>query len=606
MSADRELFKKRVIDENNIEIMKYIASQKNVSTAVDVQTYIKENFKVIVKAGPILAFMKGEFEVPKKVSSMEFYKQMLVNEYKKTRKQHSETTIKVTALKQSVTRRKYSDADFHAVLKLKGTMQIIEAVAKFPHMNRNVISGIWNGKILSKAETLAAVPEIVKKVVEPKTCKISKCPVTIYKDGFCMKCYGIENNIIFCKKPGCDSVLLNDKYKTCNAHRKQGKEVIIPRKDQSRCVKCNVVFDNFMVYNNTKLSMKCKHCHEVSRASDLRRPKRIKKDYARDPVKRAQWKKLYNSMKKYEVYRKKKIEAIGIDEYRRINAENAANWRKANGKQPKKYSVSMHKTNAFRRGLDFDLSTIEAQNLIDADCFYCSTKGPGGIDRLYNEGPYTKENSVSCCNNCNMMKHCMDPLSFYSKICVILGESDDYSYFNDYTGWDYKNYNKLMTEKGKPLEISAKEYNAIKSRDCYICKKSSTAKHINGIDRYDNSIGYTKDNCRPCCADCNYMKKDMNYEDFVEHAEKIYKNFPEMDFDPSKIQTKPIVKNDKKKTKDEMLKHNEARKIVRDKHMEEKYDEENFMKEEQKRKEAYRKSRGYDKLLSRLPSSSRD
>lgn len=38
----------------------------------------------------------------------------------------------------------------------------------------------------------------------------------------------------------------------------------------------------------------------------------------------------------------------------------------------------------------------------------------------------------------------------------------------------------------------------------------------NGIDRIDSSIGYTKDNCVPCCTECNYAKSDMQYQEFID------------------------------------------------------------------------------------------
>jgi hypothetical protein len=37
----------------------------------------------------------------------------------------------------------------------------------------------------------------------------------------------------------------------------------------------------------------------------------------------------------------------------------------------------------------------------------------------------------------------------------------------------------------------------------------------NGIDRQDNSAGYTPENAVPCCAPCNRAKKDMGLHDFL-------------------------------------------------------------------------------------------
>lgn len=43
---------------------------------------------------------------------------------------------------------------------------------------------------------------------------------------------------------------------------------------------------------------------------------------------------------------------------------------------------------------------------------------------------------------------------------------------------------------------------------CYYCgKKYITNGHLLGIDRVDNTLGYTETNCVPCCGICNYMKR---------------------------------------------------------------------------------------------------
>lgn len=46
---------------------------------------------------------------------------------------------------------------------------------------------------------------------------------------------------------------------------------------------------------------------------------------------------------------------------------------------------------------------------------------------------------------------------------------------------------------------------------------------FNGIDRKDSSIGYIEENCVSCCKECNYMKRDMSVNDFIDHIKKILK-----------------------------------------------------------------------------------
>jgi len=45
----------------------------------------------------------------------------------------------------------------------------------------------------------------------------------------------------------------------------------------------------------------------------------------------------------------------------------------------------------------------------------------------------------------------------------------------------------------------------------------------NGLDRVDNAVGYTVDNCVPCCAICNRGKNSMGYNDFIEYISDLIK-----------------------------------------------------------------------------------
>lgn len=44
---------------------------------------------------------------------------------------------------------------------------------------------------------------------------------------------------------------------------------------------------------------------------------------------------------------------------------------------------------------------------------------------------------------------------------------------------------------------------------------------VNGIDRVDSKIGYTQNNCTPCCQQCNYSKLDYSVDEFIAHCLKI-------------------------------------------------------------------------------------
>ena len=68
---------------------------------------------------------------------------------------------------------------------------------------------------------------------------------------------------------------------------------------------------------------------------------------------------------------------------------------------------------------------------------------------------------------------------------------------------------------------------------CVYCNFKST-ETVNGIDRVDNSIGYTISNCVSCCSTCNYMKCALNVNTFIKicsHVSGIHYNEGQINYD---------------------------------------------------------------------------
>jgi hypothetical protein len=59
---------------------------------------------------------------------------------------------------------------------------------------------------------------------------------------------------------------------------------------------------------------------------------------------------------------------------------------------------------------------------------------------------------------------------------------------------------------------------------CIYCNIEGTEESPNGIDRIDNSVGYTSENSKSCCSMCNQMKHSYSKEDFLNQCEKIVLN----------------------------------------------------------------------------------
>lgn len=71
-----------------------------------------------------------------------------------------------------------------------------------------------------------------------------------------------------------------------------------------------------------------------------------------------------------------------------------------------------------------------------------------------------------------------------------------------------------------PFNLSELEVFQLIEKECHYC--GAEANPTNGIDRADNSRGYTQGNVVTACSICNYAKRDMTYAGFKAWVEKIY------------------------------------------------------------------------------------
>lgn len=74
--------------------------------------------------------------------------------------------------------------------------------------------------------------------------------------------------------------------------------------------------------------------------------------------------------------------------------------------------------------------------------------------------------------------------------------------------------------------LTFEEYENLIKLPCYLCGEPVISVHSgHGIDRLDNSIGYTSNNCRSCCGVCNKMKESLSIDDFIVRIKKVLKNY---------------------------------------------------------------------------------
>lgn len=88
--------------------------------------------------------------------------------------------------------------------------------------------------------------------------------------------------------------------------------------------------------------------------------------------------------------------------------------------------------------------------------------------------------------------------------------------------------------------LSPTEFASLVSQECAYCgaeprprffsvwihKERRSERHeskerLNGIDRVNNAIGYTRENSVSCCGTCNRLKADMSLDEFMAHIAKI-------------------------------------------------------------------------------------
>ena len=133
---------------------------------------------------------------------------------------------------------------------------------------------------------------------------------------------------------------------------------------------------------------------------------------------------------------------------------------------------------------------------------------------------------------CNFIKGSLDEITFYRRVEHILtyngliegGELFPNAFANHLSS-GYSNCRSRAIKKQFEFELTEEQFHTLKKNECYLCGKKKDEHHINGIDRFDNNIGYVLENCRTCCGECNYMKRDYDYDSFMEKLKLIYQKY---------------------------------------------------------------------------------
>ena len=99
--------------------------------------------------------------------------------------------------------------------------------------------------------------------------------------------------------------------------------------------------------------------------------------------------------------------------------------------------------------------------------------------------------------------------------------------------YQYQKYMESAKKRNYEFILTLDEFALLIQSSCYYCgiepyrdvSVKRTGKFlVNGIDRIDNTLGYSKENCVACCTTCNSAKGSLSQSEFIEWAHRLSTN----------------------------------------------------------------------------------
>jgi len=212
---------------------------------------------------------------------------------------------------------------------------------------------------------------------------------------------------------------------------------------------------------------------------------------------------------------------------------------------PQMTRLKGYKRLAADSGVPFALTDSEAFALMRGTCFGCGKAGGedgNGISRLRDwtgfsdeekrrarksfMGPFSRQNCITACAACNLMKGARSVRSFVEACRTIathrnLGDFGRYpSRFRDNTSRRSRSsYITKSSTHTKTHSLTNAQFAAIVAQPCAYCGKPPSKTHHNGLDRLDSDDRvYRLDAVVSCCGDCNVMKYKHDLDVFLAHC----------------------------------------------------------------------------------------
>lgn len=276
---------------------------------------------------------------------------------------------------------------------------------------------------------------------------------------------------------------------------------------------------------------RCLKCREKD-DKQKRKPENVKKNNKRQRENQY-WKKY--------VEKKRREDEEGYLVHRALTHKAWVARNKDHVKRWSKMNVGVRLTGAKQqarvKGIAWTVTDEVCKAMVKAPCAYCHcpvTDTLHGITRMDTDAEYSVENCVTSCKQCTFVKKCLDPGTFIERcrhVSFLHGDvgalyPESFKANNSAT---YGSYAVRANEKELSFELTPEEYAALVNGGCHYCHRKTEGGHINGIDRKDNALGYSLDNCVTCCADCNHSKANMGDADFIEHCKAVARAWVDKD-----------------------------------------------------------------------------
>ena len=366
---------------------------------------------------------------------------------------------------------------------------------------------------------------------------------------------------------GCRNTMpIGSDYKKCEDCRQLEREKDQKKRDnaiqQNRiltdetsakyCNSCgNLHPREYFVGDKMQETVTCRNCRENDKLQNTRRDKEHRRKQGREydakesrkkskkEWKAANWEKVVQVWRNYRIRQREKDETSFLKK----NAEYAKEWRTKNpdimqaqyekNKKDQEYQYNVYAKSAKYRSIPFEISIEDYKLVVNNQCYYCGIvnekRGFHGMDRKNNNMCYNMNNVVSCCSMCNFIKGTLPVEDFLQRVTHILSYNEKIHQkvqypdaFQNYNGTTYYGYKRRAQSRNLCFELTEEYFTELTFSSCYLCGKVSENQHRNGVDRRDNTNGYTIENSSSCCGGCNYMKNVFSLNSFFDRLMCIY------------------------------------------------------------------------------------